>query len=198
MQHGPFCQAAKGSQTISVFNGTITSAMYWANSSFMLSLILLRTFWKSQDTIEHREPTGSRIEIASIYHQQQLFYPKNVIRRIHLHLYTTNLPPLASCSNSRRISRHCQVPKQSKRVTSNTKLQVHLVRLCHSLTRELQFNINSTVKRSWYWCLVETDKGPLDTDNHSQLRIAVTVVFNILYKTQTATIKRLRKRWLSS
>lgn len=171
--------------------------MYWANSLPLLSLILLRMFWKSQSTFKHREPPGSRIQVVSIYHQQELFDPKNVIWRIHLHLHTTNLPLLPSCSNS-SISRHCQVPKQSKKVTSNTKTQVDLVRLCCSLTREPHFNINSIVKCSWYWCLGETDKGPLDTANHSQLRIAVTVVFNISYKTQTATIKRLRKRWLSS
>jgi len=55
--------------------------------------------------------------------------------------------------------------------------------LCQSQNTELQFN--SIVKCSCFWCSAETDEGALDTDNRSQFRISVTIVFNILYKTQT-------------
>lgn len=58
---------------------------------------------------------------------------------------------------------------------------VGLARLCQSQNTERQFNINSIIKCSHFWCSVETDEGPLDTDN--QFKISVTVVFNILYKT---------------
>lgn len=87
------------------------------------------------------------------------------------------------------IPKHRQVPKQSKRDSLGDKQHyvtwVGLARLRQSHNTELQFNINSIVKCSHFWCSVETDEGALDTDNHSQLRISATLVFNILYKTQT-------------
>lgn len=87
----------------------------------------------------------------------------------------------------KRIPKHRQVPKQSKRDSLGDKQHyvtwVGLARLCQSQNTELQFNINSIVKCLYFWCSVETDEGALDTDNPSQFRISVTVVFNILYKT---------------